>query len=68
MPRVFLRRREAVTIWDIDPLFVATIEATEEAIIDSMIANQTIVGRDGNASVALPHDRLTDVMKKYGRM
>jgi D-aminopeptidase len=63
-----LRRMEAVATSDIDPLFVATIEATEEAIIDSMIANQTMIGRDGNRSVALPHDRLIDVMKKYGKM
>ncbi len=63
-----LRRMEAVGTGDIDPLFIATIETTEEAIIDSMVANQTMVGRDGNRSVALPHDRLIDVMKKYGRM
>jgi D-aminopeptidase len=63
-----LRRMETITTGDIDPLFVATIEATEEAIIDSMIANQTMVGRDGNRCVALPHDQLIDVMKKYGRM
>ncbi|MGE3874853.1 MAG: P1 family peptidase [Parvibaculaceae bacterium] len=63
-----LRRMETIGNGDIDPLLVATIEATEEAIIDSMIANQTMVGRDGNRSVALPHDRLIDVMKKYGRM
>jgi len=63
-----LRRMEAVATGDIDPLFEATIEATEEAIIDSMIANQTMVGRDGNTSVALPHDRLIDIMKKFGRM
>jgi D-aminopeptidase len=63
-----LRRMEAISTSDIDPLFVATVEATEEAIIDSMIANETMVGRDGNRSIALPHDRLIDVMKKYGRM
>jgi hypothetical protein len=33
-----------------------------------MIANETMVGRDGNRSIALPHDRLIDVMRKYGRM
>jgi D-aminopeptidase len=63
-----LRRLEAIATGDIDPLFTATIEATEEAIIDSMIANETMVGRDGNRSIALPHDRLIDVMRKYGRM
>lgn len=67
-PQGQLRRMAAVVTADIDPLLVATIEATEEAIIDSMIANQTLVGRDGNRSVALPHDQLIDVMKKYGRL
>jgi D-aminopeptidase len=63
-----LRRMEVIATGDIDPLFTATIEATEEAIIDSMIANETMIGRDGNKSIALPHDRLVDTMKKYGRM
>jgi L-aminopeptidase/D-esterase-like protein len=63
-----LRRMEAISTGDIDPLFAATVEATEEAIIDSMIANQTMVGRDGNRSIALPHDRLIDLMRKHGRM
>jgi D-aminopeptidase len=53
---------------EIDALFQATVEATEEAIIDSMICNDTMVGRDGNTSVALPIPRLLDLMKKAGRL
>jgi L-aminopeptidase/D-esterase-like protein len=53
---------------DLNPLFQATIEATEEAIIDSMVANETMVGRDGNTAIGLPHDRLMDVMRQYGRL
>jgi L-aminopeptidase/D-esterase-like protein len=52
----------------LDQLFMATVEATEEAVIDSMICNETMVGRDGNRSIALPHDMLLEVMRKYGRM
>jgi L-aminopeptidase/D-esterase-like protein len=52
----------------IDPLFRATVEATEEAVIESMVVNATMTGRDGNTAVALPHDRLLDVMRKYGRL
>lgn len=52
----------------LNPLFRATVEATEEAIIDSMIANDTMVGRDGNRSIALPQDKLLALMKQYGRM
>jgi D-aminopeptidase len=51
----------------IDPLFRAVVEATEEAVLDSVIANETMVGRDGNRSIALPHDALLDVMARYGR-
>ena len=42
----------------IDPLFAAVTEATEEAVIDAMVANETVVGREGNTSFALPHDLL----------
>ena len=52
---------------DLNPLYEAVIEATEEAIIDSMVVNQTMTGRDGNRSIALPHDRLLAVMDRYGR-
>jgi L-aminopeptidase/D-esterase-like protein len=52
----------------IDPLFEATVEATEEAIIDAMVANETMTGRDGRRSIALPHDRLLELMHRHGRM
>jgi len=52
----------------LDPLFTATVEAIEEAVIDSMVCSETMVGRDGNRSIALPHAELIDCMRKYGRM
>jgi L-aminopeptidase/D-esterase-like protein len=52
----------------IDPVFNAVVEATEEAVIDSMICNQTMVGRDGNTSHALPLDQVMALMKKYNRV
>ena len=51
-----------------DTLFRAVVEATEEAVIDAMITGETMTGRDGNTSVALPHDRLLELMRRYGRM
>ena len=51
----------------IDALFDATIEATEEAIINALVAAETMTGRDGNVAHALPHDRLLEVMARYGR-
>lgn len=51
----------------IDALFDATIEATEEAIINALVAAETMTGRDGITAYALPHDRLLEVMTRYGR-
>ncbi|MGL4321460.1 MAG: P1 family peptidase, partial [Paracoccaceae bacterium] len=43
---------------DIDPFFEAVVQATEEAILNSMIANDSMTGRDGNMVPALPHAAL----------
>jgi D-aminopeptidase len=51
----------------IDPLFEATVQATEEAIVNALVAAETMTGRDGHRSVAIPHDLLRDTMKKYNR-
>jgi L-aminopeptidase/D-esterase-like protein len=51
----------------ISPLFSATVEATEEAIINAMVGARTMTGIDGHTVIALPHDRLKEVLKKYGR-
>jgi D-aminopeptidase len=51
----------------VDALFDATIEATEEAIVNALVAAETMVGRDGVTAYALPHDRLLEVMARYGR-
>lgn len=51
----------------LDPLFWATAYATEEAIINALVAAETMTGRDGLTIHALPHDRLCEVMKQYGR-
>jgi L-aminopeptidase/D-esterase-like protein len=51
----------------ISALFSATVEATEEAIINALVAAETMKGPDGRTVEALPHDRLRAAMKKYGR-
>lgn len=48
-------------------LYHATIEATEEAIVNAMVAAETMTGRDGHTAHALPHDRLLETMTAYGR-
>jgi len=52
----------------ITPIFSATVEATEEAIINAIVAAETMTGRDGNTVYGLPHERLKEVMKKYNRL
>jgi D-aminopeptidase len=51
----------------LDPLFAATVRATEEAIINSMIAARDMTGDQGSSAAALPHDALMEVMQQYGR-
>lgn len=50
----------------ISPLFWAAIEATEEAIVNALLAAQTMIGRDGHTAHALPRDRLIEVMTRHG--
>jgi D-aminopeptidase len=52
----------------LDPLFEATVEATEEAIANALVAAETMTGRDGITAHRLPHERLREVMAKYGRL
>ncbi len=52
----------------INQLFWATAEATEEAIVNAMLAADTMKGLNGNTAYALPHDRLREALKKYGRL
>ena len=51
-----------------DPLFEATVQATEEAVVNAMIAAKTMTGINGHTVEALPHDRLREVLKKYNRL
>lgn len=50
------------------PLFEATVEATEEAIVNALVAAETMVGVDSHKVIALPHDKLRAVLKKYNRL
>jgi L-aminopeptidase/D-esterase-like protein len=49
-------------------LFYGTVQATEEAILNAMLAATTMTGADGLRIHALPHDRLVAVLRKYGRL
>src|ERR1700732_4430225 len=52
----------------LDPLFLATVQATEEAVVNAMVAAETMTGVDNHEVIALPHDRLRVVLKKYNRL
>lgn len=52
----------------INPLFTATVQAVEEAIINAMIAAETMEGVNGHVVQAIPHERLRSILRKYGRL
>jgi len=52
----------------INPLFAATVQPTEEAIINAMVAAETMEGINGNKAYALPHKLVIDLLKKYNRI
>src|ERR1700757_3984702 len=52
----------------LDPIFLATVQATEEAVINAMVAADTMTGVDNHTVIALPHNRLREVLKKYNRL
>ena len=51
----------------ISDLLAAAIEATEAAIVNALLAAETMVGRDGHTAYRLDHARLFEVMAQYGR-
>jgi L-aminopeptidase/D-esterase-like protein len=72
-PKVGLSMREPVSVQMLpndrmDALFEATVQATEEAVVNAMVAAKTMTGIDGHSIEALPHDKLQAVLKKYNRL
>lgn len=52
----------------LNPLFEATVQATEESIINALVAAKDMIGVNGNKVYALPHDRLRAALRKYNRL
>ena len=74
LPRTSFRADPRLTVdiralndFAIGALFDATIEATEEAIVNALVGASTMTGRDGITAHALPHDRLLETMARFGR-
>jgi L-aminopeptidase/D-esterase-like protein len=59
---------EMVPFFMTDPLLEATVQATEEAIVNALVAARTMTGIDDNTVHALPHDRLRATLRKYNRL
>jgi D-aminopeptidase len=60
-------RPAALTGRALDPFFAAVVEATEEAVLNSMLAAPTVTGRDGNTSYALPAEQVRELLRAAGR-
>jgi len=51
-----------------DGLFLATVQCVEKAVINAMIAAETMTGVDDHTVYAIPHEQLQQVLKKYNRL
>ncbi len=63
-----LRHLEMVPNDELGPLFAATVQATEEAIVNALVAAETMTGADNHTVEALPHEKLREVLRKYNRI
>src|SRR6202050_5436995 len=52
----------------LDPIFLATVQATEEAVVNAMVAADTMTGINNHTVIALPHERLREALRKYNRL
>ena len=50
-----------------DPLFAGVVQATEEAVVNALVDNQSMIGRDNHRVEALPHDQLREILKRVHR-
>src|SRR5204862_4748868 len=51
-----------------DPLFAGVVQATEEAVVNALVDNRSMTGRDNHRVEALPRDRLRELLKRYNRL
>ena len=63
-----LRSLQMVPNDEMNPIFEATVQATEEAIVNAMVGAETMTGVDDHRVVALPHQRLQEVLKEYNKL
>lgn len=68
VPAAPVQSLRAVNDFVITPLYQATIEATQEAILNALTSAETVVGKDGNTSYGIPLDQVENIVKKYRRL
>jgi D-aminopeptidase len=59
---------ERMQSWKLNPLFAAVVQATEESVVNAMVAAKTMTGADYWVVPALPHDQLQEVLRKHGML
>jgi D-aminopeptidase len=59
---------ERMQSWKMDPMFAAVVQATEESVINVLVAAKTMVGADYWVIPAIPHDQLQEVLRKHGML
>jgi L-aminopeptidase/D-esterase-like protein len=67
----YLKKNATINTMDnesLNPVFEAVVQATEEAVVNAIIAGRTMTGINGNTVYALPQDRLVEVLRKYNRL
>ncbi|HMG06224.1 MAG TPA: P1 family peptidase [Chthoniobacterales bacterium] len=67
-PDKLTRSVETVPNDRLDPIFDAVVQATEEAVVNALVDNRTMTGRDDHKVEALPHERVRELLKKYNRL
>jgi D-aminopeptidase len=67
-PDQVMRSVETVPNDRMDPIFAGVVEATEEAVLNALIDNRSMTGRDNHHVDALPHDRVRKLLRKYNRL
>ena len=69
-----VNEKQTLEIWQslpkeqLDKVYQGTVQATEEAIINALVAAETMKGNGGSTIYALPHDRTREILKKYNRL
>lgn len=63
-----IARAQFVPDFQMSPLFEATVQAVDEAVINAIVGNETMVGRDGNVVEGLPIEKLRELLRQHGRL